>query len=75
MPSGVKSYQVQYRKGGRTRRIALGRHGQITPEEARKLARETLGQVAKGENPAEDVAQARRAPTIHDPLAVPGWTE
>jgi integrase len=64
MPSGAKTYQAQYRKGGRTRRIALGRHGNITVEEARLLAKEVLGDVAKGENPAEDIAQHRKAPTV-----------
>jgi integrase len=64
MPSGAKTYQAQYRKGGRTRRIALGRHGNITVEEARLLAKEVLGDVAKGENPAENIAQHRKAPTV-----------
>ena len=64
MPSGAKTYQAQYRKGGRTRRVSVGRHGKITVEEARKLAKEIMGQVAKGENPAEDVSQHRKAPTI-----------
>jgi hypothetical protein len=64
MPSGAKIYQAQYRKGGRTRRIARGRHGNITVEEARLLAKEVLGDVAKGENPAEDIAQHRKAPTV-----------
>jgi integrase len=64
MPSGAKTYQAQYRKGGRTRRISLGRHGTITVEQARLLAKEVLGDVAKGENPAEDIAQHRKAPTV-----------
>ena len=64
MPSGAKTYQAQYRKGGRTRRVSIGRHGKITVDEARKLAKEVMGQVAKGDNPAEDLAQQRRAPTI-----------
>ncbi len=64
MPSGVKTYQAQYRKGGRTRRVFIGRHGKITVDEARKLAKELMGQVAKGENPAEEIAQHRRAPTV-----------
>jgi integrase len=40
-PSGRKSYVVQYKlggRGGRTRRMALGLHGKLTPEEARKRA-------------------------------------
>ena len=34
MPSGAKTYQAQYRKGGRTRRVSVGRHGKITVDEA-----------------------------------------
>lgn len=64
MPSGAKTYQAQYRKGGRTRRVSVGRHGKITVDEARKLAKEIMGQVAKGENPAEEISQHRKAPTI-----------
>lgn len=64
LPSGAKTYQAQYRKGGRTRRVSVGRHGKITVDEARKLAKEIMGQVAKGENPAESISQHRKAPTI-----------
>ena len=64
MPSGAKTYQAQYRKGGRTRRVSLGRHGKITAEQARKLAQEVMGSVAKGDNPAEEISQHRRAPTV-----------
>lgn len=64
MPSGAKTYQLQYRKGGRTRRMALGRHGKITVDQARSAARAALGQIASGANPAEEVRQERRAPTI-----------
>jgi integrase len=64
MPSGAKTYQAQYRKGGRTRRVSLGRHGKITVDEARRLAKDIMGQVAMGDNPAEQIAQERRAPTV-----------
>ncbi len=64
MPSGAKTYQVQYRKGGRTRRVSLGRHGTITAEMARKLALDVMGQVAKGDNPAEEISIQRKAPTV-----------
>lgn len=64
MPSGSKSYQAQYRKGGRTRRVSLGRHGKITVDEARRLAKDIMGQVAMGDNPAEEIALERRAPTV-----------
>jgi len=34
-PGGVRTYVVQYRVAGRTRRLALGRHGRLTPERLR----------------------------------------
>jgi integrase len=64
LASGNRTYQAQYRKGGRTRRISLGRHGNITTEQARLKAREVMGLVARGQNPAEEVAQHRRAPSV-----------
>lgn len=64
MPSAAKTYQAQYRKGGRTRRVSAGRHGKVTVDEARKLAKEIMGQVAKGENSAEEISQHRKAPTV-----------
>ncbi len=65
-PHGVKTYLVQYRAGGRTRRVKIGRHGTLTVEEARKRAREILGLVAKGDNPAAHISAHRRAPRISD---------
>ncbi|NOX73307.1 MAG: DUF4102 domain-containing protein [Alphaproteobacteria bacterium] len=64
MPSGTKTYQVQYRKGGRTRRASIGRHGNITAEQARGRAREIMGDLSRGLNPVEDISQHRRAATI-----------
>ena len=53
-PSGRKSYLVQYRAGGRSRRRSIGQHGALSAEDARKEARKLLGDVAKGGNPAEE---------------------
>lgn len=64
LPSGKLSYLVQYRSGGRTRRIAIGQHGAVTVEAARKKAKELLGSVASGQNPAEVIALHRGAPTV-----------
>jgi len=64
LPSGRKTYLVQYRSGGRTRRVKIGKHGNVTADEARTKARELLGAVAKGDNPAEQISNHRGSPTI-----------
>ncbi len=64
--SGVKSYLLQYRQAGRSRRMTLGRHGVLTAEEARRLARLQLGNVAHGKDPAQDRSDERRAPTVKE---------
>ena len=47
-PSGAASYLVQYRTPeGRTRRLAFGRVGVLTPDQARKLASDKLKEVAE----------------------------
>ena len=54
-PSGVKSYIIQYRAPtGTSRRMTIGQHGLLTPEEARKEAKIQLGRVAKGDDPAAE---------------------
>lgn len=68
-PSGKKTYVVQYRvpglgRRGVARRMTLGDHGALAPEEARKLAKRELGKVAQGENPAEDRAKRKAGETV-----------
>jgi integrase len=65
-PSGARGYLVQYRAAGRTRRAKIGLHGRLTPEEARKQAKILLGQVAKGDDPAEDRATQRATITVKE---------
>lgn len=47
-PSGVRSY---YARLNRNRRIALGKVGQYTPDEARERCKKVLGNVANGRSP------------------------
>src|SRR4029077_4654927 len=64
-PSGARTYVIQYRNsGGRTRKLALGRVGILTPEEARQRARKALGQVADGQDPSATRNAARGAMTV-----------
>jgi integrase len=64
LPSGRKTYLVQYRSSSRTRRVTIGKHGNVTADEARTKARELLVAVAKGDNPAEQISNHRGSPTI-----------
>ena len=66
-PSGVASYLVQYRNAhGRTRRLVLGKVGTLTPEQARKLARLRLADVAEGRDPSADRHATREALTVSE---------
>ena len=48
MPFGRKSYLVQYRASGRSRRRTIGLHGVLTADQARVEAKKLLGDVARG---------------------------
>ena len=62
--SGTVTYFVRYRpKGlgadGPRRFMRIGRHGVITVEQARERAKEILGSVAAGKDPAAELKEAR----------------
>ena len=61
-PAGSKVYLVQYQLGGRkgrTRRVTIGRHGEITPTFARAEAKRLLGEIAAGHDPAAERDKAK----------------
>ena len=65
MPSGLKSFVIQYRTPeGRPRRVVIGRYGLMTVEEARTLAHEKLVAVSKGVDPVAEEAKAAGLLTV-----------
>ncbi|HEV7252679.1 MAG TPA: site-specific integrase [Mesorhizobium sp.] len=65
--NGRGAYIIQYRNSfGRSRRMTLGSLHVLTPEQARGLARDKLGAVCKGEDPADERKATRTAPTVSD---------
>ena len=68
-PAGNKVYILQYRTGGRgspTKRVTIGRHGALTPDQARSEATRLAGAIAAGNDPAAVRAVQRGAPTVAD---------
>lgn len=62
--SGLKTFILQYRDAdGRTHRIKLGRFGSITVEMARELAKDKVGGLTRGEDPAKK-PDTRRKTTV-----------
>ena len=59
---GSKSFVLEKRIRGRMRRFTLGPYGPLTVEQARVLASTRIGEIARGEDPAE-IRQTR----IHEP--------
>ncbi len=64
--SGKRSYVLQYRAAGRSRRYSIGLHGIWTPVTARNEARVQLGKIAQGENPAEARQTDHNAMTVSE---------
>lgn len=66
LPSGKRSYLVQYRVGRKCRRMSLGLHGVVTTEKARGEAIKVLGRVRDGDDPAGAREKARTELTVED---------
>ena len=63
-PSGRKVYVVQTRAGGKSKRVTVGRHGEIPPDRARKEAARLIARIKEGKPPVH--AEPAAEPTIGD---------
>ena len=63
-PTGRKTFVARYRAGGgrsgTLRQETIGRYGTLTPDQARRLARKTLGAAASGGDPVGETKSARQ---------------
>src|SRR6185437_2694594 len=69
--AGFKAYVAQYRlpglgRRGSIKRVTLGTHGVLTPDQARTLAKRELGKVANGGDPAADRAAKRGTDNVRE---------
>src|SRR4051794_12094902 len=61
------TYFIKYRTANRRQRWhVIGRHGALTPDEARDRAKAIIGEVVGGADPAADKLAARNAKTVAD---------
>ena len=65
-PGGRKTFMVRYRTGGRYRRVKLGVYPDLSLADARRRARQVVGEVASDRDPAQARREARLAPTFED---------
>jgi len=68
--NGVKSYVVQARVSGQSRRVTLGRHGVLTADQARARAKTELGHMSQGIDPAATKKAAVKAVARDKALSV-----
>ena len=60
-PSGRKVYVVQSRTGGKSKRVTVGRHGEIAPDQARKEAVRLIARIKAGQPLAENKPETEPA--------------
>ncbi len=64
LPSGKKTFIIQYRLNRHTRRFTFGRFGTMTAEQARAKAIPLLAAVKAGGDPSVEAAQRKGSPTL-----------
>jgi len=65
-PSGTKVYVVQTRAQGKSTRIAVGRHGVISADQARRKAAMLIARIKAGEAPSPVPSASATRPTVAD---------
>ena len=66
LSTGKRHYYVQYMKHKRVKRIAVGRHGILTTEQARDKAHILLGDIKGGGDPQQETSDKRKEPLFED---------
>jgi integrase len=64
LPSGQRTYYLRHRVDGQQRELKLGTPAELSPDQARELARAALARVRAGGDPGAERRAAREAPTI-----------
>ncbi len=65
-PSGRRCFVLKCRAKGRQRWIKLGFFGELTPDQARRIAQNRLAELRAGRDPGEERNAARSAPTMRE---------
>lgn len=65
-PNGRKVYVVKCRIKGQQRFITLGQHGPVTADQARAKAYNILSEAKNGRDPARELDQVRKSPTMKE---------
>ena len=64
-PLGHRAYMLYYRtKDGQERRPKIGVHGEITCDQARRIAQQWKAEIADGGDPSAHKSASRQAPTV-----------
>lgn len=64
-PNGRKTFLIQYRFHGKSKRVSLGKYGLVSVDQARKEAHKILGALASGKNPSIAVQRHIKSPILN----------